>query len=185
MKKIEDKPVQLVARKHFYNHKAELRLGDWKNHFDPGYINTIIAITLNHFIKEKELIINGYLITHKSLYLLFKSDKKAIDELLQKVESYLVFLLKKHHKKVKNNIYKNDLIIKEDNIFYIIHEPLFTYNPLKNDYIIQLITGKKIELPYHDPDLEYLKSGIKNNPFCSAIDYSGALGPVDVTLIKT
>ena len=183
MKKIEDKSVHLVIRKHFYNHKAELRLEDWKNHFDPGYIKTIIAMTLNHFIKEKEIIINGYLITDKSIYLVFKSERKTIEDLLKKIESHLFFLLKRHHRKANPNSYKNDFSSNDENIFHLIYEPLFTYNPLKNDFLIQLITGKKVELPYRDRELEYLKSEIKNNPFCSAIDYSGALGPVDVVLI--
>jgi hypothetical protein len=69
-------------------------------------------------------------------------------------------------------------------MFYVIHEPLFELYPLKNNHLIQLITGKKVELPYFDRELENLKFMIAHHTFCSAIDYSGALGPVDVTLLE-
>ncbi|MGH2664783.1 hypothetical protein [Flavobacterium sp.] len=184
MKKVEDKPIPLISKKHLYHHKVELRLGNWKNNFDISYVNTTIAIALNHCCKYNDLIINGYLITTKNLYLIAKTNEKTIDVILNKIERHIHFLLKADNRIIKKNIFNIDFIVDDEDVFYEIHEPLFKVYPFKNDHLIQLITGKKVKLPYFDRKLEDLKLMILHHRFCSAIDYSGAIGPVDVTLLN-
>lgn len=182
MKKIEDTSISLNFKKHLHNHKVELKIENWRKHFDLNYVNTIIAMTLNHCTKNKEFIINGYLITSKTIYLIVKTNEKTFDNLLNKIEIHIHLLLKTHKKEIQNS-YENDFIEdEEDKTFYTIRKPLFKLYPLKNEHLVQLITGKKVLLPYFDRKLEDLKLLIHNHPFCSAIDYSGAIGPVDVTV---
>lgn len=184
MKKDDDTSTSLVFKKHLHNHKVELGIGNWRKHFDSNYINTIIAMTLNHCTKDKEFIINGYLITSKSIYLIVQTNEKTFDTLLNKIEKHVHLLVKTHKKGIQNN-YENDFIeYEEDSTFYTIGKPLFKLYLLKNEHLVQLITGKKVLLPYFNPELEDLKLMILHHPFCSAIDYSGALGPVDVTLLN-
>jgi hypothetical protein len=184
MKKIDNKPECTTTKKHLYNHKVELRIGDWKNHFDLNYANTIIAMALNHCTKDKDFFINGYLITSQNLYLIAKTEKKAIDTILNKMEQHINLLLQIHNQKLRNNKYETNFIVEDGNVFCLIHEPLFELYPFKNNHLIQLITGKKVELPYFDRELENLKFMVRHHSFCSAIDYSGAIGPVDVTLLE-
>jgi hypothetical protein len=184
MRKTDDKTINLISKKNFYNHKIELRIGAWKNHFDFNYANTIIAMALNHCTKDKDFFVNGYLITSQSLYLVAKTEKKAIDTILNKMEQHINLLLQIHNQKLKNNKYETNFIVDDENIFYVIHEPLFELYPFKNNHLIQLITGKKVALPYFDRELENLKFMVRHHSFCSAIDYSGAIGPVDVTLLE-
>lgn len=184
MKNIEDIAAVPLPKKHFYTHKAELKIGKWKNNFDLNYTNSIIAIALNHFCKYHDLIINGYLITAKSLYVVAKTPEKSIEKVLDKIEDYIHLLLKRDNQTLKKKNFNIDFILDPEDVFFEIQEPLFKASPLKNDYLIALITGKKTALPYHDRRLEALKQLIHHHPFCSAIDYSGAIGPVQVTLLK-
>ncbi|WP_394775616.1 hypothetical protein [Flavobacterium sp.] len=178
MKKIENATQNLISKKHLYPHKAELEIGEWKKHFDFYYVNTIIAMALNHCIKNHELIVNGYLITKNSLYLIATSHEKSIDSALQKLEMHITFLLKINPQKLKKNKYEIAFVVDDEDVFYAVRGALFEIHPLKNNYLISLLTGKKVTLPYFNPELENLKSMIKNHPFCSVIDYSGAIGPV-------
>lgn len=165
-------------------HLVELKLGSWKKNYDFNYRNTVIAMTLNHFIKENELVINGYLITTKSLFLVAKIEHRSFQEIMERMELHIALLLKKYDSKFTGSIFKVDFLSDIENIFQTVHQPLFKIKPLQNHYLIKLITGRKIDIPYLDPELEYLKRLIKNHPFCSSIDYSGALGPVEVTLLE-
>jgi len=184
MKKNENISQDILLKKHLYTHKAELEIGNWKKHFDFNYVNTIIAMALNYCHKKNELIINGYLITDQSLYLIVKTHEKTIDTAVHQLEVQITFLLKINPQKFKKNKYKTAFIVDDEDVFYAVRDSLFKVHPLKNNDLIGLITGKKLTLPYHNPELEALKQIIKNHCFCSAIDYSGAIGPVPVTLLK-
>ncbi|HEX8014944.1 MAG TPA: hypothetical protein VF465_06910 [Flavobacterium sp.] len=183
MKKIEDKSVSIIINPQLYSHQAGLKLGDWEKYFNLKYVNTLIAMALNQCIKNDELIINGYLITDKILYLVVKSNEKKFDSILKKLENHIHFLLE-IHKKESQNIDNYNFETDNESAYYHIRKPFFKFHPLNNEYLVPLITGKKVTLPYFDRKLEYLKMIIQNNPFCSAIDYSGALGPVIVTLLN-
>lgn len=184
MKKIESTPEIPLSKKHFYTHKTELKIGNWKNNFDLNYTNSIIAIALNHSCKYHDLIINGYLMTAKSLYVVAKTHEKSIENVLNKIENHIHLLLKSDNQTLKNKNFNIDFILDHEDVFFEIQEPLFKVSPLKNDYLIALITGKKIGIPYYDRRLEALKKLVHHHPFCSAVDYSGAIGPVQVTLLK-
>ncbi|CAD0009121.1 hypothetical protein [Flavobacterium salmonis] len=184
MKKVNDKSISITIEKRLHEHKIELRIGNWSKKFDLNYVNIIIAMTLNHCTKNKDFIIKGYLITSKTVYLILKTNEKTFDNLLKKIEIHIHFLLKIHKKQIQNS-YENDFIAdEEDSTFYTIRRPLFKLQPLKNEHLVLLITGKKVVLPYYNRELEDLKLFIRNHPFCSAIDYSGAIGPVDMTLLN-
>lgn len=184
MKKNENTTIEIIAKKHLYHHKAALKIGDWKKHFDFNYVNTIIAMALNHSVKNNELVINGYLITRQHLFLIAKTSEKKIDTTVHKIEVDINYLLKTYPQKPEQSRYKTSFIFDDENVFYAARLPLFKIHPLKIDYLEPLLTGKKVTLPYYNPALEAIKSMIKNHSFCSAIDYSGAIGPVDVTLLK-
>lgn len=184
MKKIENTPPEILSKKHLYTHKAELRIGDWKKHFDFNYINSIIAMALNYCNKNQDLIINGYLITRQNLYLIVKTHDKTIDATIHKLEAQISFLLKMNPQKFKKEKYEIAFIVDDEDLFYGVRGSLFKIHPLKNTYLIHLITGKNVTLPYFNPEVENLKRMIKNHPFCSAIDYSGAIGPVAVDLLR-
>lgn len=184
MKKTEDETTSLISKKHWHTHLVELKLGSWKKHYDFNYRNKIIALTLNHFIKKNELVIHGYLITGSSIFLVAKTDHRSFEEVIERIELHIALLLKKYDNKFSNSISKTDFMLDIEDIFQTVHQPLFKIKPLQNYYLIKLITGIKIEIPYLDPELEYLKLLIKNHPFCSSVDYSGAIGPVEVTLLE-
>jgi hypothetical protein len=167
MEVVQKKSKNIFSPTPHFLHKIELRLGEWKKKYEISYVNSLIAIALNHCVKDSELTIHGYLITKDKVYLVAKTVKEPIIEILDKIEIHLCFLLQEHTKS-----------------YYAFQKPFFKTYPLKNDYLVQLITGKKVELPYHDRELEELKFIIKHSSFCSCIDYSGALGPVDVTLLE-
>jgi hypothetical protein len=141
-------------------------------------------LALNHCTKENDFFINGYLITSQSLFLVAKTDKKEFDSILNKMEQHISLLLQIHIKKLKTDRYKINSFIAIENIFYIIQKPLFELYPLKNSHLIKLMTGKKVELLYFDRELYRLKFMVKHHSFCSAIDYTGAIGPVEVTVLK-
>ncbi|MEO6176892.1 MAG: hypothetical protein ABIP27_17195 [Flavobacterium circumlabens] len=184
MKNVEHTSEIVLPKKRLYTHQSEFKIGNWKDNFDLNYTHSLIAIALNHSCKYHDLIVNGYLITAKSVYLVVKTPEKSIENMLSKIENHIHLLLKNENQTLKNKNFNIDFILDNEDVFFEIQEPLFKVSPLKNDDLISLITGKKIELPYYDRRLEALKKLIHHHPFCSAIDYSGAIGPVYVTLLK-
>jgi hypothetical protein len=59
---------------------------------------------------------------------------------------------------------------------------LFTQYPFTNLYIREIIMGRKVTLPYYDPDLVRLEDYLHNDTFCSALDYAGGKSPVRVAV---
>ena len=184
MKKNENLSKVADAAPQFHCHKVTLKIGNWKKHFDFNYVNTIIAMALNHCTKINELVINGYLITSENLYLVIKTNEKTIDATVNKIELQVILLLKINPKKLIQNKYEISFIADDESIFYAARRPLFKIHPLQNEHLVKLITGKKVVLPYFDRNLESLKAMIHNHSFCSASDYLGAIGPVQITLLE-
>jgi len=184
MKKNETIKKVAVAAPQLHILKVTLKIGSWKKYFDSIYVNTIIAMALNDFDDKIFFYINGYLITSHNLYLVVQTTEVKKDEMVSKIETKIIQLLKANPQKRQESRDEISLISDDESLFYPVRKPLFKILPLENDHLIKLITGKKVKLPYYDQNLENLKKMIHNHPFCSAIHYLGGIGPVEVTLLK-
>ncbi|WP_289659379.1 hypothetical protein [Flavobacterium panacagri] len=181
MKKDQDIIQVTITKPKLYQHKMMLKIGDWKKHFDLNYVKTIIAIALNHYTKNNSFFINGYLITNQNLYLIVQTNEKTIEVIIKKIEAQIILLLKFNPQKIKEKPDKIAFIADDESVFYPAWKTLFKSYPLENDYLVKLITGKKVTLPYFDQNLESIKTIIHNQAFCSSINYLGGIGPVEVT----
>jgi hypothetical protein len=141
--------------------------GDWKFAFSEEECNVMIAEALNDCVYNEGLEIAGYLITRRRVCLVLKIEYVHVNKMLQHF-----------YEKMRKKILHQEHLIKE------IHSPLFIKYPLQNENLVLLITGRQVSLPYYSPHLERLKSRIHNYNFCSALDYSGAKGPVVVSLLN-
>ncbi|MHC0447936.1 hypothetical protein ACWA1F_21190 [Flavobacterium sp. 3-218] len=184
MKKEENIIQVTITKPKLHCHEVKLKIGNWKKHFDLNYVNTIIAMALNYCSKNNAVFINGYLITSQNLYLAIQTNEKHIDTTVNKIEAQIIILLKNNRQKLKENRGEVSFITDDENLFYAARKPLFKILPLENDHLVKLLTGKKVTLPYFDRDLESLKVMIHNHAFCSAINYLGGVGPVEVTPLR-
>ena len=156
-----------------------LIVGTWKKLFKADEIRLIIAEALNYCVCFEKMNIAGYLITDRRVCLVLEIDKTepdyALDLFYEKVKKEIKYRLEKrkhfeqHNDKAELNEYLKFLFTR--------------YKP-NSDFLVKLITGRKVELPYHNAHLERLKEKIHDYDFCSAVDYSGGVGPVMVKLIK-
>lgn len=149
-----------------------LEMGNWTNQFEDEEVRVILAKTLNSVIhKLGRDVVVGYLITCKRLFLVLQIEKKHIDKFIT------VF-----HKKLKKEIkhFNHEGVINMNcSKLFILKKP-----DIINEYLIQLLTGRQPQIKYDDTKLDRQKKYIKNHPFCSAIDYSGAKGPVRIKLLE-
>ena len=162
-----------------------LKIGHWKNAFTEQQCKVMIAESLNLTVSESEFrhSITGYLITRRRVCLVLRIDPRRVRKMLhffyeamkKKIEGYSGI----EHKIIPVDHSKRDHEESKQ-----LQEPLFEEFPMLNHLLVKLITGKTVVLPYYSPHLERLKERIRNYPFCSAIDYSGAKSPVLVTVTE-
>lgn len=162
-----------------------LKIGKWKSLFDEPEYKIMIAEALNHWINTrelriKEIKITGYLISSTRVCLALYHRK-----------DFDISMLDTFYKTVKAGIWKHnrhDPIKKPESSAAESaiekNKKLFEILPFTSEYIILLITGRQVHLPYYNPLLARVEKNIQHNNFCSAIDYSGAKGPVDVCLLQ-
>lgn len=162
-----------------------LRIGHWKHLFEETKCKWIIAKTLNSWIEENEdrkFELAGYLITGTKLALVLKIRKKELSSVLHRFFQLL------------NKQISESLDSKEEEVSDSLNEEtdsgpsvqfhnLFKTKAQMSPFLVKLITGREIKLPYYDFRLAKLEERVRNYNFCSAIDYSGAIGPVKTKLI--
>jgi hypothetical protein len=157
-----------------------LTIGQWQELFADEERKLMIARALNYCINKEELIVNGYLITNTTVWLVMQIDAGDIsrfDRMLQDKMRKDIQLHTDRQKRLQHRVYNH---VKSNNSM----GNLFTQIPFVDDSLVKLITGKNVHMPYHDPQLARLKDIISYSRFCSAIDYSGAKGPVIVSLLN-
>jgi hypothetical protein len=153
---------------------ALLIMGSWKNSFTDIQSNIIIAEALNTCNYDKVFKLSGYMISQKRVFLVLKLQQDDLhskmlmfnQHLLAEIRKQLVFISSQVPEMTAQDLLQPDL------------KKLFRQYILKDQSLIRLLTGERVELPYYDPKLERLKHQVNSNPFCSVIDYSGAKGPV-------
>ena len=162
-----------------------LKIGKWNKLFRPVYYKTLIAEALNKTVCKGEFknTIAGYLISNRRLCLVLKIEQKKTGQMLQIFYARVRDEIRKHLDTMDRPRLKS-FLESEQVSFGDIAEGLFKEYELKNKPLIKLITGRKVELPYYDPQLKRLKDHIKDYPFCSAIDYLGGEGPVLVKVMR-
>ncbi len=147
---------------------------DWKKLFTKEEYYILIIECLNCTVAENGMTINGYLLTHNAICLMLNNDKKNHKQILLAFFERIKKAIIKHRKKI---------FYKEKSVQLSLYH-LFRKHNLNNPTLIKLLVGKKVNLPYYDAQLARLKNKLQHEPFCSVIDYSGAVGPVIITKLE-
>jgi len=158
-----------------------LKMGAWRHLFSEHQRKIIIAEALNTGINDEKLSIAGYLITEWSVCLVFMAPKKQLHKTLSFFYEYVKKEIAKYHNEVEGPGLR---IYNADDPFITIMKPDGLFEPYTegSDYLVRLITGRAVKQLYYDPHVARLREIVNNEHFCSAIDYSGAMGPVMVKL---
>jgi hypothetical protein len=162
-----------------------LRTGEWRILFTEKERAILIAEALNSTVADREFrqSVVGYLITERSVRLVLRTDQWKIHRVLHCFYDHLRSNIKGSLERRRNQQLKNILEQERMNREELF-EHLFRQLPFTNDNLARLITGREVNLPYYDPALQRLKDKVQAAEFCSAIDYGGAFGPVNVKVMK-
>ena len=157
----------------------ELLICSWKNEFSLHECKVMIAEALNYCVYRHRMKIAGYLVTKRRLCLVLKIEEQHLEEMLQHFYREL-------RKEIRQRLQLREEIRKDLETLLAEGKPtsLFIQYPLQNYMLIRLITGRSVYLPYYSPYLARLTDKINMENFCSAVDYSGAKGPVVVKKLK-
>ncbi len=161
-----------------------LKIGKWKDDFSEQEYKIIIAEALNqwintHELRSKGIKITGYLVSSTKLCLVLYRQKDVEMSMLDNFYKIVRGCIWKHrHQYAYMQSGLSETVSTEKN------KKLFESLPFTSEYVVLLITGRSVPLPYYNPLLARLEKTIRNNNFCSAIDYAGAKGPVEVCLLQ-
>lgn len=142
---------------------------EWKNSIPENEYKLIIANALNAMQQDSKPApeanyITGYLVNPDAVYLLMntiESKENTIHLFKQKLREAIIRFLEY----IKSKRPGENTAVESLQNATIDEEQLFTCYPINNWYLVKLITGKKIEQDYYDPELTELKEKIKYNNF--------------------
>lgn len=165
-------------------HPLTLRTGVWKELFSEKQCAICIAEGLNRTVDMPGFAnaIAGYLINSRSVQLVLYMHHRKLHDFLAAFYQWM-------REGIRNALDEESkgklrvLLEHKDHRHHDLFEHLFESRVLRNEPLVRLITGRDVKLPYYDPSLQRLKDEVNASAFCSAIDYSGAEGPVVVKLI--
>jgi hypothetical protein len=137
----------------------------------------MIAEALNYCTCNGQMVIKGYLVTCKRVCLVLETEKEKIKDMLAVFYSALQKEIQQYTKrmgKVPVTTGDNEDAAEEEGAF----TQLYRECPFVNQALVKLITGGMLYSSYHDPCVEKLKNMVRNNNYCSAIEYAGGKGMV-------
>lgn len=152
-------------------HIFKLVYKNWHHHIPNELRKIMIAESMNRAILEKKIKIHGYLIMESNMIL-------YVEEIGKHTE-----VLERFHD-CFNATFKAYLDEKEQNgeminlNFYRAITSFFLEQQLFDKNLVLLLTGRKVNKAYHDPNLLRWKALLKQTKYCSIIDYSGGKSPV-------
>ena len=173
---MQTKRPQDLARWHFHN--IEMHIGPWKRLLPEESVKILIAKAFSACVSYNNMKINGYLITKRRVFLLLNnSDDQLL--CLGNAFFYSVESIVSQYFKGRNEEY-----IWHD---YKKRHPEFVMTLFKSRFLMNRYVERIICKPHEDrkvdriidPKYKRLKEIISNYNYCSSIDYSGAIGPVD------
>ena len=83
-KQTETKVVELDDKMKNTIHNLTLVMGDWRKLFNIPISNILIARAMNHTVRRNGLVINGYWITGRKIYLIIRCTKYRVEDTLKK-----------------------------------------------------------------------------------------------------
>lgn len=175
--------VELDDSKKHLTYNLILIMGVWRKIFTHSIRNILISKALNHCVRKDGLVINGYWITNQRIYLIVKCRKYTIKHTLEKFAKRLNRELKKYLRYKVNpckSLKKRKRFLHKKYHWKLHFEECI----LRDENIIKLLTGQKVQQKYYSPYVAQLEELIENYNYCSALDYTGAEGPVIVKQLK-
>lgn len=163
-----------------------LRIGHWKRLFEEVKCKWIIAKALNSWVKsnqENKFELTGYVITDAKLGLVLKIRTKDLPISLNRFFEVL-------NKEIMDSLENKEMEIADalgeemNSGTNVQFHNLFETKSQMSPFLVRLLTGRKIKLPYYNVRLVRLEERIHKYNFCSAMDYSGAIGPVETKLLN-
>jgi len=174
-----DNPSNTVIFNRFPDHyKKVLRCGEWSKLVGEKQTKVIIAMALNYYpsLLGSEVKIFAYALISNNLYVVARGS-----------EGDIYSFLPDFYELVRVGIQDFFSELQEQKVHFIEQvyldkitqtTKLFTEHRFRNNFLFSLIIGQKISLPYFDPEYNKLQQQIHRSDFSSAVDYSGAKGPV-------
>ena len=158
-----------------------LRLSEWKDYFPDLQCKLMLSKGLNHCVDTAGMLILGYLMTKKNLFLILQCSGD-IDNQLDSLNTYLMYEIKRDY------LWKEILLGKRTendpaiDFNWNFDENAFQVFPLVNNELINRLCGKEVSVDYHTVEGELLKDVTINNNFCSVGNYMDdrLIGPVVV-----
>lgn len=160
----ENAIVPLLQEHHY--HALRLVPGEWRNIYSEQQYCTVVAECLNKCVYHDGLVLYGYLITGTGILLI-----TAHKETEQKLRAFYDYIKQAVYKQLHPHNERT-----KDNTVAFYH--LFRKYRLTDGNLVKLLLGCPVALPYHDAGLERLQYQLQREPYCSVIDYPGAVGPV-------
>lgn len=169
---------------HFYRGHLILKAGAWRKWFTEEQYKWMMAVSLNECQTPEDpcmplLLIKGYLIKEDKIYLVCKTENEDLHRILD----FFYWTVKQTVLHELNRLYR----LHESGIWHERHKTmekhgyhLFEKRPFTNEWLVSLITGHPVSLKYYDPLLERMKKMVKEENYCSAIDYAGGISPVNM-----
>lgn len=156
-------------------YRFTLCLKDWRREVPEEVRNLIFSNAVNFCIEAKILEVVGYLMSSHKIRVILDRKNSEVLHGLELFTTLVEEALSLYHKEQKtgDDLYSGPKFPKNQ---------LFGVTKFQNFRLARLITGRPVTPPYEDPYVQRLKRFIAYCNFCSAVDYSGAIGPVNVVV---
>ena len=174
-----DKPNNIVIFNTFpEQYKKVLRCGEWSKLVGEKQTKVIIAVALNYYpsLLGSEVKIFAYTLISNNLYLVARGSDGDIYSFLPDFYELVQIGIQDFFSELQEQKVHFREQVSLDKITQV--NNLFTEHRFRNNFLLSLIIGQKISLPYFDPKYNKLQHKIQTSNFSSAVDYSGAKGPV-------
>lgn len=174
-----DKPSDTLIFNTLPDHyKKVLRCGEWSKLVGKKQTKVIIAVALNYYpsLLKSEVKIFAYALISNNLYLVAHGSEGDIYSFLPDFYELVRIGIQNFFVEFQEQKGKCIEQVYLDKITQV--NKLFTEHRFRNKFLFALIIGRKIALPYFDSQYNKLQYQIHTSDFSSAIDYSGAKGPV-------
>lgn len=158
-------------------YRFTLCLRDWRRQVPQDVRNLIFSEAVNFCIEAKILEVVGYLMSSTKIRVILDRKNSEVLHGLELFTSLVEDALTRYHFSQQESATVDPLSMPK-----YTKNKLFKVAHFNNYLLARLITGRRVNRPYEDPYIIRLKRYIKYRNFCSVVDYSGAIGPVNVVV---